>query len=126
MGFRSLVAFAFLILLSAGAWAQAPQTPRTGVLQGTITTQGTVRLPGAEVVVSDSADTKVATILSDENGHFSVVGLAPGRYKVTATLASFVTTAAVADVAAGRSSDLTIDLPVQGIAENVNVTAASP
>src|SRR5215467_15962353 len=126
MGFRSLVALAFVVLVPGFARAQAPETPRTGVLQGTITTQSTVRLPGAEVVVTDSKDTKVTTILSDENGHFSVVGLAPGRYKVTATLSSFVTTAAVADVAAGRSSDLTIDLPVQGIAENVNVTAASP
>ena len=126
MGFRSLVALAFVVLVPGFARAQAPQTPRTGVLQGTITTQGTVRLPGVEVVVSDSADTKVATILSDENGHFSVVGLAPGRYKLTATLASFVTTAAAAEVAAGRSSDVTIDLPIEGITQSVNVVAASP
>src|SRR5215510_11161412 len=126
MGFRSLVALAFAVLVPAFARAQAPQTPRTGVLQGTITTQGTVRLPGVEVVVSDSADTKVATILSDENGHFSVVGLAPGRYKLTATLASFVTTAAAAEVAAGRSADVTIDLPIEGITQSVNVVAASP
>src|SRR5215831_17621854 len=126
MGFRSLVALAFVVLVPGFARAQAPQTPRTGVLQGTITTQGTVRLPGVEVVVSDSADTKVATILSDENGHFSVVGLAPGRYKLTATLASFVTTAAAAEVAAGRSADVTIDLPIEGITQSVNVVAASP
>ena len=126
MEFRLLVALAFVVLVPAFARAQAPQTPRTGVLQGTITTQGTVRLPGVEVVVSDSADAKVATILSDENGHFNVVGLAPGRYKLTATLASFVTTAAAAEVAAGRSSDVTIDLPIEGITQSVNVVAASP
>ena len=126
MGFRPLIALAFVVLVPAVARAQAPQTPRTGVLQGSITTQGTVRLPGAEVVVSDAADTKVATILSDENGHFSVVGLAPGRYKVTATLASFITTAVAAEVAAGRSSDVTIDLPIEGITQSVNVVAASP
>src|SRR5215471_1829985 len=126
MEFRLLVALAFVVLVPGFARAQAPQTPRTGVLQGTITTQGTVRLPGVEVVVSDSADAKVATILSDENGHFNVVGLAPGRYKLTATLASFVTTAAAAEVAAGRSSDVTIDLPIEGITQSVNVVAASP
>jgi hypothetical protein len=125
MGFRSLLAFIFLSVAPAFVLAQAPP-PRTGVLQGTVTTQATVRLPGAEIVVSDSADKKVTSILSDENGHFSVVGLAPGRYKVTAALASFVTTAAVAEVTAGRSSDVTIDLPIEGIKDTVNVVAASP
>jgi hypothetical protein len=116
----------FLVLLSGLARAQGQQPPRTGVLQGTVTTQATVRLPGAEIVVSDAADKKVAGILSDEDGHFSVVGLAPGRYKVSAALASFVTTTAIAEVTAGRSTDMTIDLPIEGISQNVDVVAASP
>jgi len=119
-------AFILLALAPALAHAQAAQTPRTGVLQGTITTQSTVRLPGAEVVVTDAADKKVAAVLSGEDGHFNVVGLAPGRYRVTATLASFVTTTAAADVMAGRSSDITIDLPIEGIKDTVTVVAASP
>jgi carboxypeptidase family protein/TonB-dependent receptor-like protein len=126
MVFRSLLVFTFLALLPALAPAQTAQPPRTGVLQGTITTQGTVRLPGAEVVVTDAADKKVASILSDGDGHFSFVGLAPGRYKVSAALASFVTTAAVAEVAAGRSADVTIDLAIEGITQSVEVVAASP
>jgi hypothetical protein len=118
----------FLVLAPAFVLAQAPPSasPRTGVLQGTVTTQGTVRLPGAEIVVTDSADKQVTTILSDENGHFSFVGLAPGRYKVSAALASFVTTTATAEVTAGRSSDITLDLPIQSIAESVEVVAKSP
>jgi hypothetical protein len=126
MGFRSFFVFAFLVLLPALAPAQTAQPPRTGVLQGTVTTQGTVRLPGAEVVVTDAADKKVGSILSDGDGHFSFVGLAPGRYKVSAALPSFVTTAAVAEVAAGRSADVTIDLPIEGITQSVEVVAASP
>src|SRR5215831_2754313 len=126
MGFRSLLVFTFLAFLPALAPAQTAQPPRTGVLQGTVTTQGTVRLPGAEVVVTDAADKKVGNILSDGDGHFSFVGLAPGRYKVSAALPSFVTTAAVAEVAAGRSADVTIDLPIEGITQSVEVVAASP
>jgi hypothetical protein len=124
--FRSLLAFMFLVLVPGLARAQAQQLPRTGVLQGTVTTQSTVRLPGAEVVVSDAADKKVASILSDEDGHFSVVGLAPGRYKVSAALASFVTARATAEITAGRSTDVTIDLPIEGITQSVDVVAASP
>jgi Carboxypeptidase regulatory-like domain/TonB dependent receptor len=116
-----------VIVLSPGlAPAQTAQTPRTGVLQGAVTTQGTVRLPGAEVVVSDAAGTKVASLLTDEAGRFSFVGLTPGRYKVSAALASFVTTAAAAEVTAGRSTDVTIDLPIEGISQTVEVVAASP
>jgi len=124
------LSFAFICLIAAAApaFGQAAQTtsPRTGVLQGTVTTQSTVRLPGAEIVISDAADKKVASLLSDENGHFKFVGLAPGRYKVSATLASFVTTSVGAEGSAGRSSDVTIDLPIEGITQSVEVVAASP
>ncbi len=126
MGFRLILAFMFLVLVPGLARAQGQPPPRTGVLQGTVTTQSTVRLPGAEVVVSDAAGKKVTSILSDEDGHFSVVGLAPGRYKVSAAVASFVTTTATVEVTAGRSTDVTIDLPIEGITQSVEVVAASP
>lgn len=114
-------------LVPAIAGAQAPGTPpKTGVIQGVVTTQGTVRLPGADVVVKNSADKQVAEILSGEDGYFSVVGLQPGKYKVSASLASFVTTTMPAEVAVGRSTDITIDLPIEGIAQTVEVVATSP
>src|SRR5918912_892317 len=105
---------------------QAQQAPRTGVLQGVVTTQGSVNLPGAQVTVTDSAGTQVSQILTSEDGHFNMVGLAPGRYKVTASLASFVTTSANVEVVAGRVSDLAIDLPIEGISASVEVVAQSP
>jgi hypothetical protein len=116
----------FLVLAPGLARAQGQPPPRTGVLQGTVTTQSTVRLPGAEVVVSDAAGKKITSILSDEDGHFSVVGLTPGRYKVSAAVASFVTTTVAVEVTAGRSTDVTIDLPIEGITQSVEVVAASP
>jgi hypothetical protein len=96
------------------------------VLQGVVTTQGTVNLPGAQVTITDGADKPITQIMSDENGHFSVVSLPPGKYKVSASLASFVTTTVSADVAAGRSSDVAIDLPIEGISQSVEVVAQSP
>ncbi len=106
--------------------AQPAQAPRTGVLQGVVTTQGTVNLPGAQVTVTDSADKQVTQILTGDDGHFSIVGLAPGRYKISASLSSFVTTATTADVAAGRVVDVAIDLPIEGITQSVEVVAQSP
>ena len=115
-----------LILIAIFTLLQAQQPPRMGVLQGVVTTQGTVNLPGAQITVTDSADRQITQILSDESGHFSVVSLPPGRYKVSALLASFVTTAVTADVVAGRSSDVVIDLPIEGISQSVEVVAQSP
>lgn len=115
--------FLVVVLLSL---LQAQQGPRTGVLQGVVTTQGSVNLPGAQITVSDSADKPITQVLTGEDGHFSVVGVAPGRYKVTATLASFVTNSTTVDVAVGRVSDLAIDLQIEGISASVEVVAQSP
>ncbi len=121
---RSLVP-ALLFLALSPTFARA-QEPKTGVIQGTITTQGTVRLPGANVVVKDGADKHVTEMLSGEDGHFSVVGLQPGRYSVLASLESFIATTVAAEVVAGRSTDITIDLPIAGIAASVEVVASNP
>jgi uncharacterized surface anchored protein len=90
-----------LIVVAVLTLLQAQQAPRTGVLQGVVTTQGTVNLPGAQITVVDSAGKPFTQILTGEDGHFSVVGLVPGHYKVTASLSSFVTTSATVDVVAG-------------------------
>ncbi|HET9831900.1 MAG TPA: carboxypeptidase regulatory-like domain-containing protein, partial [Vicinamibacterales bacterium] len=123
--FRRFVTILVLLLVPALVRAQA-QPPRMGVVQGVVTTQNTVNLPGAQVVITDAADKQVEQGLTDQNGHFNFVGIAPGRYKITVSLASFVTTAAVVDVLAGRSSDVVIDLPIEGISQSVEVTAKSP
>ncbi len=115
-----------LLLAAILTLMQGPQAPRTGVLQGVVTTQSTVNLPGAQITVTDNAGQQIAQLLSGEDGHFNVVGLAPGRYKITAALPSFVTTSVTADVVAGRSSDLAIDLPIEGISQSVEVVAQSP
>lgn len=121
-----LPALLLLALSPTPARAQGPQGPKTGVIQGTVTTQGTVRLPGADLVVKDGADKPVAEILSGEDGHFNIVGLQAGKYRVSASLAGFVTTTMAAEVVAGRSTDITIDLPIEGIAATVEVVATSP
>jgi hypothetical protein len=130
MSSRRFVVLVVLLLCAPLARAQGPsagqQPPRTGVLQGSVTTQATVNLPGAQVVVADTSERQVAQALTDESGHFNFVGLAPARYKVTASLASFVTTSAVVEIVAGRSTDISIDLPIEGISQSVEVVAKSP
>ncbi len=103
-----------------------PQPPKTGVIQGVVTTQsGTVRLPAATVIVADGTGKQVAELASEGDGHFNIVGLPPGKYKVSASLMDFVTASATIDVVAGRSTDVALDLAI-GISQSVNVVGASP
>jgi hypothetical protein len=125
---RLVIVVVVLVALAHAARAQTPAAvpPRTGVMQGVVTTQmGTVPLPGAQVTITDAA-TQVAQLLAEEDGRFHVVGLAPGRYRVSGTYPGFVGTTVTVDVVVGRSSDISLDLPIESIAASINVVATSP
>src|ERR1700730_3865485 len=102
------------------------QTQTSGEIQGFVTTQtGTVRLPGAEVTVKDDSDRQVAQVACGEDGRFRVPDLPPGRYHVSASLAEFETAQADAVVTAGKTTDLSIDLPIGKVKDSVDVVATS-
>jgi hypothetical protein len=96
------------------------------VIQGAVSTQaGTVRLPGAQVIVTDSANSQVVALICREDGSFTVVDITPGKYSVSASLTGFVTTTATAEVAAGKTTTISIDLPIEGISQTVDVVASN-
>src|SRR5262249_41054061 len=76
--------------------------------------------------VTDASDAPVARLASEDDGHFNVVGLVPGKYKVSASLAGFVTTTVTLEVVVGRSTEAALDLPIEGISASVEVVAKSP
>ena len=73
-------------LLATGAYAQA-----TGTIEGRITDETKVALPGVTVEVSSPELTEARVIASDENGRFRVTLLPPGSYAVKFTLPGFAT-----------------------------------
>ena len=80
-----LIAFAWLALLPAAAFAQASIT---GVVRDS---SGAV-LPGVTVeVASPALIEKVRAVVTDETGQYRVESLRPGTYSVTATLPGFST-----------------------------------
>ena len=64
--------------------------------------------------------------MTDANGRFSFLGIAPGRYTVTAVLAGFNSATVIADVPPGDTVKLALLLEVGSLAESVTVTGASP
>jgi hypothetical protein len=109
-------------LLPARARAQS----NTGELEGLVTTQaGEVRLPGAEVTVRDASDQQVAQLLCAEDGRFRVPDLPPGKYRVVASLAGFDEGRADAEVTAGNTTNLSLDLAITSISQTVDVVATN-
>jgi hypothetical protein len=119
-----------LVILAAAFWVVSPafafgQTA-TGDIQGFVTTQsGTVRLPGAEVIVADASGRQVARVFCAEDGHFRVPDLPPGTYRVSGSLEGFDLGRADAVVAAGKTTDLSLDLIIANIVQTVDVVAAN-
>src|SRR5258707_10466043 len=113
------------LFLAIGIYAQGPsagQLARAGMIDGVVTTQsGTIRLGGAQVVVRDSVKREVATLLSEGDGHFQFVALPEGTYQVAASLAGFETVTTATVVTAGKTTSVTVDLPVATFSQTVDV-----
>ena len=112
--------FVLCPLASLPAAAQA----RASVIEGVVTTQGgTIRLPGALVVVRDSNSQEVATTLSEGDGRFRIVALPGGSYTIVVTLEGFAMAHATATLGADKATELAIDLPIATMTQAVEVIA---
>jgi hypothetical protein len=98
---------------------------RGGSVSGTVSDQQGGRLPGASVLAQGTDAT--LTALSSGDGTFRFLDLAPGAYRITATLDGFTTLVREnIIVAVGRNVELALTMNVAGVVETVNVTTAAP
>ena len=98
-------------------WAQANAT-----LKGRITDPGGGPLPGAQVTVSGEGVSK--TVFADKSGFFQISGLAPGHYRVSASLDTFAPgEAKEIELHAGQTTTQNLRLTSLPYSENVTVTA---
>jgi hypothetical protein len=117
---RSLIV-ALLVACATPAFAQI----QSGSISGSARDEQGGVLPG--VVVTAQGVDATQTFVTDANGEYRFLNLAPGPYKITAALQGFTTV--VRDnviVAVGRSVDLPLALKVAAVAETITVTGESP
>ena len=120
---RFIVVAIACLLLVAAAHPRAQQ-PGGGVIEGFVTTQsGTIRLGGAQVVVQNSSNQEVSTVLSDGDGHFRITALPEGKYTVTAALEGFAMAKAIVIVTADGAAERLFDLPIATVTQTVEVIA---
>src|SRR5262245_65539163 len=113
------VAIAFAVITAATAQSGP------GRIQGVVRDTSGGILPG--VTVTLARDTiQVQQRITDANGAFEFLDVAPGAYTVTAELRGFRTTTLTAVVETGATRQLAIALAVGALQETVTVTGAAP
>ena len=118
---RVLLVAALVLAIVPGAFAQVAGGNITGTIQDE---QGGV-LPGVTVTLQGVDITRSA--VTDETGVFRFLNLAPGSYRVTASLQGFTTIVREGVVVTvGSNVDLPVRLRVATVEETVTVTGESP
>jgi iron complex outermembrane receptor protein len=93
-------------------------------IQGTVLNQRGQVVQGASVTVKSASRGQERNIVTDNQGKFSVFGLADGIYTVQVTASGFGTkTSDNVKVSRGRAASVSISLSVASVAEEVTVEA---
>jgi hypothetical protein len=117
---RYLMSFtAGLLLFALPLFAQTS----TGNIYGTVTDSSGAPLPG--VTVNINAGGMQQTFVTESDGAFRFLRLAPGRYRVTASLEGMGGVTRDVDVSIGANADIPLRI-APSVSETVTVTAATP
>ncbi len=80
-------------------------------------------LQNATVNVKNDATSDVRTTKTDNQGHFIISGIAPGRYSVEISAPGFGVDRRAVQLTAGQNQDVTVALAVGDVAQQVVVEA---
>ncbi|HEY7289084.1 MAG TPA: carboxypeptidase regulatory-like domain-containing protein [Vicinamibacterales bacterium] len=109
-------------LVVALVLAQAP--PRGVVVAGVVQDQTGAVLPGAHVVIAVGASLAPAqTATTDRSGGFRIERVPPGEYDITTTFPGFAPKTTHLRVGTRAPSPLTIVLTIEGLQQEVSVSA---
>jgi len=113
------------LLIGSSHSASAQQTESRII--GTITDPNGGSLPGVAVTVTSTSTGAVRSVVSDEQGRYTVTNLAPGTYQVALELSGFAPSRRDVAVGVGDAKAVDVTLPLAGVTEAVTVAAeASP
>lgn len=119
--------FASLALIAVCAMGAMAQGTVTGAISGTVTNPNKEVVAGATVTAKNAGTSKESTATTDDNGAFRISNLDPGIYTVTVNATGFAPfTGENVTVEVGRATEIPVTVAVQGVSENVQITAEAP
>ena len=124
LGFNAFRARALIVVLLAAGTARA-QTP-FGTITGMTRDPAGAVLAGVQVTITHRETGQSRITTSSADGSYSVAGLLPGVYKVTAQVYGFKRIEKVASVEAGTSTLVDLMLELGAIEETVSVPGVQP
>jgi len=113
----------FFVLLLTGAVRTAAQV-NTATLSGTVSDPQGLAVRGAKVTATNAATGAERTIVVDDDGRYSLIGLTPGKYKISvdggANFALFQDDHVIITV--GEDATFNPRLQLKGVSQTVTVT----
>ena len=123
----SLLDCLWLIMLLGVPWPGAAQTSGIAADIVVVATDETgAVLPGVTVTVTSNTTGVSRTLVTDDKGWVLAASVQPGSYKVSSELAGFATvTLSQVTVALSQRANLSVQMKVASVAENVTVSGES-
>lgn len=122
--FLALVSVALIPLFALPLKAQQPSLAATGSIHGKVTDPTGAVIPGATVVVFDTSGKVAGKVTSNGVGAYTVRGLAPGTYSITATESGFAAFSTPGiQVVAGKAKTVNATMSIQVKQQKVTVQA---
>src|SRR4051812_7382775 len=118
---RLFALMAAIILLAAPVRAQS-----TGTIQGTVVDTQNAAVPGATVVITNTATGLSRTLVTDAKGSYLAASLPPSPYTIEVTLPGFQTQMRSVTLQVSQTVSMDLQMSVAAVAEQVNVTAEAP
>src|SRR5215831_8564193 len=117
-------AIAICVMVAGGLGAPLRAQISGGALTGTIADASGKAIPGATVTTGTNA---TRTVVTDQDGLYSVQSLRPGTYTMRVELNGFKTLNRTGvRIATGETIRLNLELEVGPVAETLTVTADAP
>jgi hypothetical protein len=112
---------AAFLLLTAFCWAQF-----SGNIQGTIQDPAGAVVPNAKVELKNTETRVTSSTLTDSEGNYRFVSLAPGAYQVTVEASGFSATMVAFTLTTGENLNLPVSMKVAAATQTVEVNAEAP
>ena len=121
MALKRVCLFAIAILLASPAWAQF-----TSNVQGAVQDSSGAVVPKATVTLTNLGTQASRTTVTDTDGNFRFVSLAPGSYKLLVEASGYSRSESTITLLTEQNLNVPVTLKVGAVTEAVTVSSATP